>query len=35
MDGWWDGVVDGWMIEWVDGLMEGWVHRQTDRCKDE
>jgi hypothetical protein len=42
MNGWMDGLVDGWMIVWFDGLMDGWrmdgledrqTDRQTDTCK--
>jgi hypothetical protein len=42
MNGWMDGLVDGWMFEWVNALMDGWndgwmdcrmdgwIDRQTD-----
>jgi hypothetical protein len=35
MDGWVDGVVDGWMVVWFDGFMDGWrMNGWKDRQKD-
>ena len=33
MDGWWDGLVDGWLVELV-GLVDGWMDGRTDGLMD-
>jgi len=34
MNGWMDGLVDGWMVERVDGLMHRWMGIRTARYKE-